>query len=315
LARVVLRVARGPLAVPDETALFDGDEAPPPGWAPEVPSGRDAFVLEQELVLGVPGRLLLADEVRLAAGLPALTSAVLFDPVRPGVFGTVGRAGQAMQQAGGATRYQVGEVVDLFSDPRGRRAFARAVRRPRELTQRQQHLLLFLVLLTAVWLWVVGLTALAFAGSRLTGAWSEAFTLFFASLATNLFIPIPIEPLALASAGDLGLWVAPAAGAGKAVGAWIIFALGPVLRRAVGRLERDSRLTHRIMLRAERFARRFGYVALGLMLAIPFSPLDIIPVYLFSTLGLRLGPFLAAVFLGFALRILAVMLLVLGLLG
>jgi len=202
------------------------------------------------------------------------------------------------------------EVLDIYGDPVQRRAFAHAVRHPDLLTPNMQRTLLYLVLVSSVWLWFVVLTGLALAAPGLAVAWNVLCGLYFAALGTNLFLPIPLEPLALAARGTVGTWPAAAAsGAGKMVGAWIIFSLGPFLRAGVGRLEAGSPTMRRVMARAERFARRFGSVALGALLAVPFSPFDIVPVYLFSTLGLRLRPFLAAVFLGFGARILAVLLL------
>jgi uncharacterized membrane protein YdjX (TVP38/TMEM64 family) len=314
--RVRLRVERGRKGPADdvERGLFEDGEPADAAWqATPFPDAR-TFVLEHGHILADLDHVLLQDQVQALPDALLVTTTVRLEghPLR--------RVGERLRRGGRAARFvasvtelawkQSHEVTDIFSQPQARRAFAHAVRHPRLLTPRQQRALLFLVLLSSAWLWVVGLVGMAVLLPRLAVAWNVAFSLYFAALATNLFVPVPMEPVALAGAVAVGPWLAAAsAGAGKAVGAWIIFSLGPALRRVMARLEARSALTRRVLGGAERFALRYGDVALGLMLAVPFSPFDIVPVYLFSTMGLRLGRFLLAVFAGFTLRLLAVTLL------
>lgn len=312
--RLRLRVERGQKGEWDdeETSLFDGDEPTRNAWVatPFPPAG--AFVIEYGHILADVEHLLLQDQVFVGdAETIDLTSTVRLEghPFHgfAGPLLKAGRVGHGVHRITNLVIKQAHEVVEIYQDPVQRRAFAHAVRHPHLLTPVMQRSLLFLVLLSSLWLWIAGLTILALVWPGIANAWNVAFSLYFASLATNLFVPIPVEPLALASTGTLGaVGVAVACGLGKMVGAWIIYTLGPVLRKAMAKLEAGSLTTRRVMDRASRFARRYGYAALGAMLAVPFSPFDIIPVYLFATLGLRVGPFLAAVFIGFGLRVFVV---------
>lgn len=313
--RTGLRLEKGPKGVREdkERTLFDGDDAPVLRWVEtqEAPSG--SFVQEHGHVLADQIHLLLEDQVRVEGGRLVLASTIRLEghPLRrfaPRLFRS--KLGYPIHVATDLASKQTHELVEILADPVLRARFGQAILHPDRLTRRMQRSLLFLILLSSVWLWAVGTLALLVLAPALAVAWNLAFTLFFASLGTNLFLPIPIEPLALASTSTLGIALTIfASSAGKAVGAWIIFSLGRYLRRGVAKLEARSRVMRRVMGLAERFARRFGYVALGLMLAVPLSPFDIIPVYLFSTLRMRLGPFLAAVFLGFSLRLFLVLVL------
>jgi membrane protein DedA with SNARE-associated domain len=313
--RVGLRLERGPRdeREDEERVFFEDGEVAHLGWVATAKPSTDAFVQEHGHILADIEHLLLQDQVRVrGAHIEVATTLRLEGHALRSFERRVGRGRAGRAVAGGANMVwkQAHEVVDIFERPDTRRAFARAIREPSRITAHHQRALLFLVLLSSIWVWLVGLVATALSVPSWSVPWNLVFSLYFASLGTNLFLPIPVEPLALASLGTVGLGLTVvAAAAGKAVGAWIIYALGPTLRAGMARLEERSALTRRVMAAAERFARRFGYVALGAMLAVPFSPFDIIPVYLFSTMGLRLRPFLLAVFLGFTVRLGSVLLL------
>lgn len=320
--RAALRLERGQRGERDdvETGLLDSLGLEPTRWEPTPLPPPDAYVHEHGHVLADLEHLLLQDQVRLRDGGVEVVSTLRLEghvmrSLAPHLH-KAGPPGRTLHRGTDLAWKQAHEVADIFADPKARREFALAVRHPDRMTPRQQRALLFLVLTSSVWVWMVGAALLLELAPGLGAAWSLAFTLYFAALGTNLFLPIPMEPLALAAVGTLGTGVTVfASAAGKAAGAWIIYALGAALRRGVRRLEERSATTRRVMAAAERFARRFGYAALGAMLAVPFSPFDIVPVYLFSGLGLRLAPFLAAVFVGFGLRLLAVLWLGEALLG
>jgi hypothetical protein len=304
--RTRLRVEHGG-TLDRERGLFDGDALAPRAWGAAEDPGQQGFALDHGHVLADVEHLLLGFEVVLRGGEPEVRSTLRLEGHPLGRLGDRlaqgGRLARAAHRLTNAAGKQVHEVVDIFSSPVALRRFALAVRRG-GLSRRQKRTLLFLVLLTSVWLWLVGLAGLSLAGSASLDEWSILWSLYFASLLTNLFLPVPIEAVALTASLSVGaLGAALACGAGKAVGAWIIYSLGPVLRRAMARLEARSLLTRRILVGAQRFTARFGYLALLVMIAVPFSPLDIVPVYLFSVMGLRLKPFLAAIFLGFAARV------------
>lgn len=320
--RVRLRVEHGRGGEADdlERGLFEGDELAGNQWlaTPFPPPGT--FVAEHGHVLADLDHVLLQDQVGLEGRALLVTSTVRLEgnPLRRvgARLERGGRAARALSTGAERLSKQVHEVADIFHDPVARAAFARAVRHPVSMTSRQQRALLSLVLLSSAWVWLVGLGVLALAAPRLAGPWNLLSLLYLHALGTNLFVPVPVEPVAVGAAAVAGTGPAVAAGGlGKMVGAWIIFTLGPTLRGAMARLEARSRAVRRFLAAAEGSARRFGYVALGLMLAVPFSPFDIVPVYLFSGMGLRLGPFLLAVFLGFAARLLIVVLLGSALLG
>jgi membrane protein DedA with SNARE-associated domain len=315
--RIRLRIERGKRGEWDdeETALFEGDEPEPTTWVATPLPKAGAYVVEYGHIMADVEHLLLQDQFLVVGEEQVqLTSTIRLEghPFHQYAEHLLkgGFAGRGAHRFLNLLVKQAHEVVDIYQDPKLRREFAHAVRHPKLLTPKQQRSLLFLVLLTSVWVWVAGLTVLAIVAPNASVGYNLLFTMYFAALSTNLFIPIPVEPLVLASVGSVGTVPAVlASGLGKAVGAWIIYTLGPVLRKGVAALEAKSPLTRKVMIRAEAFARRFGYAALGSMLALPFSPFDIIPVYLFSGLGLRLGPFLAAVFIGFSLRLFLVVLL------
>jgi hypothetical protein len=202
------------------------------------------------------------------------------------------------------------DVLGVLGNSGKRSQFVRELLGPGELTREMRNTLLFLVLLGSALLWAVGATVLGLAFPVLVAPWNAALLVYFHALTTNLFNPVPVEPTVLGASLVVGPVGAVAAGSfGKMVGAWVIFTLGPVLRKAAMKLESRSPKVTRFMERAEGFARRFGYVALGLMLAVPGSPFDIVPVYLFSVMGLKLAPFLAAVFFGYVVRLGLVVLL------
>jgi uncharacterized membrane protein YdjX (TVP38/TMEM64 family) len=313
--RTGLRIERGHKGERDdeERTLFDGDEQVAMGWVACVAPPPEAFVFEHGHIHADVEHLLLQDQVRVGPEGIEVTSTLrleghplhsLAEHLHKG-----GRPGRAANRGINLFVKQAHEVVDIFEEPQGRAAFAHAIRHPHLLTPKMQRSLLFLVLLSSIWTWIVGLTVLAVAAPGLAEAWNLVFTLYFSSLLTNLFVPIPVEPIAIGAALVIGSVAAcVAAGLGKMVGAWIIFILGRSLRKAMANLEAKSQTMRRVLAAAEGFGRRYGYVALGLMLAVPFSPFDIIPVYLFSTMELKPGPFLLAVFVGFTLRMLMVVL-------
>lgn len=315
--RVRLRVERGKKGVWDdeENGLFEGDEPEPTVWVATRFPPAGSYLIEYGHVMADVEHLLLQDQVLvLDDGRVQLTNTLRLEGHPFHGFAApllkAGPVGKGLHRAINLVVKQAHEVADIYQDPKLRREFAHAVRHPQLLTPVQQRSLLFLVLMSSVWCWLLGLTVLAVVTPNLAVAWNVLFTLYFAALGTNLFVPIPVEPLVVASVGSVGVAGAVlASGLGKAVGAWIIYTLGPVLRKAMANLEAKSAVTRRVMDKASAFAGRFGYAALGAMLAVPFSPFDIIPVYLFATLGLRVGPFLAAVFAGFSLRLLVVVLL------
>jgi len=293
-----------------ERGLFEGEELAPRAWEASVDPGEGTFVLDHGHVLADIEHLLLGLQVRVAQDEPDVEATLRLEGHPLGALGDRlargGPAGRAVHRGTNAIGKQVHEVVDIFSSPATLAKFAQAVRRG-GMSRRQKRTLLFLLLLTSLWLWLVGLAVLGLTGSSYADEWSVLFSLYFASLATNLFVPVPIEAVAFTASLSVGAaGAALACGAGKALGAWIIYTLGPTLRRGMARLEAQHLVVRRVLVGAQRFTVRFGYVALALMIAVPFSPLDIVPVYLFSIMGLRLKPFLAAIFVGFAARVYAV---------
>lgn len=309
--RLGLRVERGKKGEWDdeETALFDGDDPEPTAWVATPLPQPGAYVIEYGHIMADVEHVLLQDQLlQRDDGMLLLTSTLRLEGHPFHQFAEpllkAGPVGRGLHRAINLVVKQAHEVVEIYQDPKLRREFAHAVRHPHIMTPVQQRSLLFLVLLTSVWCWLLGLTILAVVTPGLAVAWNVLFSLYFAALSTNLFVPIPVEPLAVASVGTVGIAGSIlACGFGKAVGAWIIYTLGPLLRKGMAKLEAKSAVTRRVMDKASVSAKRFGYAALGAMLAVPFSPFDIIPVYLFATLGLRVGPFLAAVFVGFSLRL------------
>jgi membrane protein YqaA with SNARE-associated domain len=107
--------------------------------------------------------------------------------------------------------------------------------------------------------------------------------LFIYSILTAIILPIPVElallPL-VAQPALLGM-AAMTLGAGKAVGAGMIFLLGLKVEVTLRYWAARHRFVGKFVGYATRFVRATKWVGLYLLLSIPFFP-DTVPVYVYS---------------------------------
>ncbi len=109
-------------------------------------------------------------------------------------------------------------------------------------------------------------------------------SLFVFSAAAAIILPIPVEAaLVLAPASMPFIVPALALGLGKALGAIAVFFIGAKIEETVMRFGK-WRWFKWLLDKSEGFVRRFGYVALFVILSIPFM-VDTVPLYVFSLLN------------------------------
>jgi uncharacterized membrane protein YdjX (TVP38/TMEM64 family) len=201
------------------------------------------------------------------------------------------------------------EVHRLTTRRKAREAMADGLQDPESLPPRRKHALLLLAMGAAVLVWGVGSAILHVLDHPWTRPWDLAWWLGFVGFATTVALPIPFEPALFAANATSGIVVAVlASAAGKTLGAGVVYFLGGALRKQLDKWKAGHPWVAKFLDLTEKLAKKGTYVALGAMMAIPLFP-DTLPVYLFSLLGLRLGPFLVASFVGVAVRAAAVLLL------
>lgn len=187
---------------------------------------------------------------------------------------------------------------EYLATPEGRRRLREGLVDPRNLSTRQKAVTLFVgltgIILTTLLVHVVVTLAIPQAAV----AWRRIVALFGYVLVTSLGPPFPLEPVLLAASLSIG----PSATIGialvaKVLAAWMVFFLGDEVNdRLRERAERSPRLARALAL-AERFASRYGVAATALFVATPGLP-DVIALYVFGSLHMRLSRFLLGVTLG-----------------
>jgi len=109
-------------------------------------------------------------------------------------------------------------------------------------------------------------------------------SLFIFSIAAAIILPIPVET-SLVAVPESMPFIVPAVvlGLGKGTGAIVVFFIGAKIEQTVMRFGRWHWFKW-LLDKSEAFVRRFGYVALFVILCIPFM-LDTVPLYVFSLLN------------------------------
>ena len=123
------------------------------------------------------------------------------------------------------------------------------------------------------------------------------FIFIFATLAA-IILPLPVELVLVgfifyltdSSSQFLGLGVAGAfilialvMGAGKALGAWVVFVIGIKAERLIEKYLSWGWF-QRLLKRVESFCVKYGYLAMFLVMCIPMMT-DTVPLYIFSILN------------------------------
>lgn len=194
----------------------------------------------------------------------------------------------------------------------GRKELRRGIKEPRVLTVEGKSVLL-LFLTTALVGAVMGAhTLLTLAAPSLAGPWRTQLSLFTFSLLGTVALPIPVElsvvpfahfgsPLAIAVAS---LAVASVV-AGRTVGAYLIFFVGEELNEKLDETGRKRPWLGKGMRAIEAFARRFGFAAVTLFMAIPFFPELVL--YLFGSARMPMRTYIWGVVVGSTLRFAIIM--------
>lgn len=109
-------------------------------------------------------------------------------------------------------------------------------------------------------------------------------TLFLFSILSAVVLPIPIESALVFTPSSVPIIVAALVlGLGKGVGAMAVFVIGAKVEKAILSFKRWGWFRW-LLNKSEVFVRRFGYVALYLIMSVPFMS-DTIPLYVFSLLN------------------------------
>ncbi len=109
-------------------------------------------------------------------------------------------------------------------------------------------------------------------------------SLFLLSVGAAIFLPVPIEPIVAVAPTDIPIAaVALVTGLGKGLGAIAVFFIGGTVEGAILRFAKWGWFKW-LLDHSERFVRRFGYVALYIIMSIPLM-VDTIPLYVFSLLN------------------------------
>lgn len=195
------------------------------------------------------------------------------------------------------------ETREEFATQTGRRGLLRALIDEEYLTPERRRVLLFMtgVMLAASWFLAEIMIRLTYPEAVPPKQMTDL--VFFYAIGTRVALPLPFEPIVIAAQGVLGFWPTVLISAvGAVVGSWILFIIGGEANKGLKRLFDEIPALNRALQWAEKRARKFGYVVLGAILAIPFSP-DTVPLVIFSLLNLKMRWFLLTVFISTIVRI------------
>lgn len=305
------------------------EERGPPAWCEHAPAvlTAEARVENAVLVSLVDGRVEIED--RLAVTTRALAPMIVSE--RETVGARLEQAKAAAHQRADEADHRVEELIhrgiaSLFagmravtrgvasvpdrvanasrrayaflSTPEGRRRFRAGLTDPHALTAEQKAVTLFVGVCAILGGLALLHFAVTLAAPDLARPWRTLFFLFLYAFVAAVGLPMPIEPALLPAALLVGPWPAIAATlCAKVLAAWMVFFLGDeVGHRLRHEAERRPWLA-RLVGWSERFAERFGVLAVATFLAIPGAP-DAIALYVFGSLHMRLWKFLLGVAIG-----------------
>jgi len=109
------------------------------------------------------------------------------------------------------------------------------------------------------------------------------FVFFIFCILAAIILPIPIE---VALIGDPGIYFplkVLVLAFGKATGAVAVFFIGEKIEETISKFQRWGWFRW-LLVKSEKFVRRYGYYALFAIMSIPFM-IDTIPLYIFSLLN------------------------------
>lgn len=189
-------------------------------------------------------------------------------------------------------------AAEFLSTPDGRRRFRRGLVDPHSLSGEQKAVTLFVGVSTVLSILFVLHFVVTLSIPQFAVPWRTAFLLFLYGYVSSLGVPLPVEPALLAAAFSIGR--VPTIGitvVAKVLAAWMVFFLGDEVNERMRRRALDRPWFGRFLDASERFARRFGVVAVAAFLVVPGLP-DAIALYIFGSLHMRLHHFLLGVAMG-----------------
>lgn len=189
----------------------------------------------------------------------------------------------------------------FLSTPDGRRRFRAGLVDPHALTAEQKAVTLFVGVCTILGGLAVAHFAVTLAAPDLARPWRTLFFLFLYGFVAALGLLMPIEPALLPAALSVGpVPSIVTALCAKVLAAWMVFFLGDEMGHRLRRRAQTRPMLARALDASERFAERFGVLAVAAFLAIPGAP-DAIALYVFGSLHMRLWRFLLGVAIGGAI--------------
>lgn len=225
---------------------------------------------------------------------------------KPGLFYRLGgRVLQANNDLIAAITGLPGQFRDNFailSDPTQRKNLARALVDDEFLTARRRKAIFSILLWSTLFIYAAVAAVLYITNRGALPAYQSAYSLFFYSIATSLFLPTPFEVLLTKAAADIGnvATVAIAAFA-KTVGSWLVLLMGDKANAGLNAVLEKRRFLKRIFDALQRFAQKFGYAAVFIMFAIPFMS-DTAPLFILAVLHMKKLPFLVVTFVAIVVR-------------
>jgi hypothetical protein len=197
---------------------------------------------------------------------------------------------------------QMAENWRVLFNPGQRRLLARAMVDNSLLTAQRRKTLFSILLWGTLLVYAMVGIAIGFTNREALGAYQSGWSLFFYSLATSMFLPTPFEILLLNAAETIGVALTVfIAAMGKVVGSWLVLLMGDKAHEGLANLTEKNVAIRKIMNAMEAFARKFGYVAIFIIFAIPFMT-DTAPLFVLAVLNMRKAPFLLVMFAAIVAR-------------
>lgn len=195
-----------------------------------------------------------------------------------------------------ATRW--GRSQRFLATKEGRARFRKALLDPHGLTAEEKAITLFVGTTSLLATLLVLHVAVTLSVPEVASSWRAIVLLFGYAYITSLGIPGFIEPALFGAALVIGK---PAAlvvvVVAKSAAAWMVFFVGDAVNHSIRKKAETSKRYARFLDWSERFAKRFGTAALALFIATPGLP-DVIALYVFGALHMRLPQFILGVAIG-----------------
>ncbi|HWG90803.1 MAG TPA: VTT domain-containing protein [Candidatus Thermoplasmatota archaeon] len=214
-----------------------------------------------------------------------------------------------------AVRARLRMAGALLATEDGRRRVRYGLTHPQDLATHEKAVVLFLGTLTLLFTLIVAHFAVTLAVPSFAETWRTGFLLFLYAYIQSLGLPLPIEPLIIYSGTVLGIipTVATAVAAKIAAG-WMAFFLGDEVNDRLHAKKDQSPRYAKFLAWSERFANKYGLLAMAVFIAIPGFP-DAVALYVFGSLGMSLRRYLLGIALGATALYTAVLLGVAALFG